>query len=234
MICHTVHLVNRRPIAFQEGLRDSSNDTVPNPITPEKLIHGHDLVSLNIIPDLQPDPDPDPDWLINTDPVDKVLESYQKLKKARSRLIDTYNSEFLSHLMSQAVNAKSRYQPVNHKALQKGDIVLLKEDNCKMNNYPMGIVKEIRTNCNDEVTGVTLLKGKTREVVKRHVSSLIPILSVGEPSDSSSNFMQNSFRTKEFDKVASIKEDNTKGHVKFKRKAAEASAEKTRLILAKS
>lgn len=234
LICHTVHLVNRRPIAFQEGLRDSSNDTVPNPITPEKLIHGHDLVSLNIIPDLQPDPDPDPDWLINTDPVDKVLESYQKLKKARSRLIDTYNSEFLSHLMSQAVNAKSRYQPVNHKALQKGDIVLLKEDNCKMNNYPMGIVKEIRTNCNDEVTGVTLLKGKTREVVKRHVSSLIPILSVGEPSDSSSNFMQNSFRTKEFDKVASIKEDNTKGHVKFKRKAAEASAEKTRLILAKS
>ena len=115
LICQTVHLVNRRPIAFQEGLRDNSDDTVPSPITPEKLIHGYDLVSL-IIPDLQPNPDPDPDWLANTDPVDKVLESYENLKKVKSRLIDTYNSEFLGHLMKQAVNDKSRYQPVNHKA----------------------------------------------------------------------------------------------------------------------
>ena len=138
LVSETVHLVNRRPIAFQEALQDTSNDTIPNPITPEKLIHGYDLVSVNIIPELQPDPDPDPEWMTSKGPVDQIKESYQKLKIVRSNLIKTYNSEFLYNLIKQAVNDKNRYQPIDHKPLQKGDIVLLKEENCKMHNYPMG------------------------------------------------------------------------------------------------
>ena len=96
----------------------------------------------------------------------------------------------------------------------------------------MGIVKGIKTNCN-EVTRVTLLKGKSR-VVKRLVSSLIPILSVGEHSDSNIKVLQNSLLTKDFNKADSNNYDNTKGHVKFKRKADDVSAKKTRQILAES
>ncbi|XP_068231971.1 uncharacterized protein [Palaemon carinicauda] len=51
LVCHAVHLINRRPIAFKEALRDCSN-SVPTPITPEELIHGYSLVSLNIVPAL--------------------------------------------------------------------------------------------------------------------------------------------------------------------------------------
>ena len=113
-VAQTIHMVNRRPVAFQEGLRDVSNETVPDPITPEKLIHGFDLVSLNIIPELQPEPEHDPDWLKNTDPLSNIQESYFKLKKTRHLLSETYHSEFLGQLMKQAVNDKSRYKPVSH------------------------------------------------------------------------------------------------------------------------
>ena len=40
----------------------------------------------------------------------------------------------------------------------------------------MGLVKEVFTNVNDEVTGATVIKGKTKEAVKRHISTLIPLL----------------------------------------------------------
>ena len=62
LISHVIHIINRRPIAFQEALRDSSGDEVPDPITPEILIRGHSLVSFNVIPELQAEPDIDPSW----------------------------------------------------------------------------------------------------------------------------------------------------------------------------
>ena len=191
IVAQTIHLVNQRPIAFQEALRVTGGDTLPDVITPEKLIHGYDLASLNIIPGLQPDPKYDPDWLVSSDIVDNVNDSYKKLKKARNLLIETYNSEFLGHLIKQAVNSKCRYKPVLHKKLQIGDIVLIKEDNCKLLNFPMAIVTDIITNTNNEVTSIILRKGKTRETVKRHVSSLTPILSAPESQPPMSNTQDN-------------------------------------------
>ena len=232
-IAQTVHLVNRRPIAFQEGLRDSSDEILPNPITPEKLIHGFDLVSVNLIPELQPDSDSDPDWQINTDPICNIKDSYSKLRKVRSQLIETYNNEFLGTLMKQAVNAKNRYRPVTHKKLHVGDIVLIKEDNCKPMNFPMAVVKQVTTNINDEVTGAVLQKGN-REIVKRHATSLIPILQaedtsaiVDKPDDTS--------HVGSGDLQANLRHPiDSKGYSKLKRKAAIESQNKTKLLLSDS
>ena len=53
LIFQIVSLVNKRPIAFKEGSRDNDvNQMIPNPITPEMLIRGYELVSLNLIPGL--------------------------------------------------------------------------------------------------------------------------------------------------------------------------------------
>ena len=46
----------------------------------------------------------------------------------------------------------------------------------KPNQFPMAIVKEIVLNDLGEVTGAKVLKGRTRETVQRHVSSLVPLL----------------------------------------------------------
>ena len=174
IICQTVHLVNRRPIAFKEALRDSSGDEVPEPITPESLIRGYDLLSLNIIPELHRDPEPG--WDPSLDLQTKIKTDFSQLQKIRSNLIDAYHSEFLSGLVHQAVNVKDRYKPVTHKSVSKGDIVLIKEQYTKPINYPMGRVINVTTNANNEVTGAEIMKGKTRERVFRHSSVLIPLL----------------------------------------------------------
>ena len=175
IVAQTVHIVNRRPIAFKEGLRDPDHESAPIPITPENLIKGYDLISINVIPELQGEPEGDPTWS-SDNPQKSVFQNYEKLMKARENLKGLYQSEFLGTLLKQATDERNRYVPCNNKKLEKGDIVLIKEVNTKVQHYPMGIVKEVLTNENGEVTGATILKGRTREITKRHASTLIPIL----------------------------------------------------------
>ena len=174
LISYVVHLANRRPIAFKEALRDDKLDSVPEPITPELLIRGYELTSINIIPDLQYSPPVDPDWTENSST--SVKDSYAKLRKVRIDLLNVYQEEFLATLIAQAVDRRDRYRKISHKVLKEGDIVLLKEVNIKPNNYPLAIVKQTISNDSGEVTGAIVLKGKTRELVKRHSSTLIPVL----------------------------------------------------------
>ena len=41
-----IHMVNRRPIAFKEVFRDSSDSNFPDPITPEMITHHSNLTIL--------------------------------------------------------------------------------------------------------------------------------------------------------------------------------------------
>ena len=217
--------MNRRPVAFKEALRDTDiNKTLPDPITPDCLIRGYNLVSVNLIPELQrhPDPELDEDYLVS--PCDKVKENYTKLHKVRSYLINIFHEEFLGNLIHQAVNAKDRFKPVKHTLLQKNDVVLIKEPYSKPNQYPMGIVRDVTINELGEVTGVTLLKGKTGEVTKRHSFNLIflfrPDVSSNEDKDSLNHDSNDS--------------NSASTHTRGKRKAAKINALKTRQILQKN
>ena len=105
----------------------------------------------------------EPDWKPNTNPVDHIKKSFAKLNQVREELVNSYQSEFLPKLVADAVNKQGRYKPVRHNRLEIGDIVLIKEDNTKIANFPMGIVKQVFRNHLDEVTGALVLKGSTRE-----------------------------------------------------------------------
>ncbi|XP_064089863.1 uncharacterized protein LOC135203822 [Macrobrachium nipponense] len=177
LVCNVVHLANKRPIAFKESLRETEADSCPEPITPEMLVKGYEIVSLNIIPDLEEVPD-DPEWKMSSSPTEVIKDEYAKLRKVRHNLLEAYQNEFLSTLVAQAVDRKDRYRPVCHQKLGIGDIVLIKEPNTKTINFPLGIVKDIEENDLGETTGAIILKGKTREVIKRHVTTLIPYLTV--------------------------------------------------------
>jgi hypothetical protein len=174
----TVHLANRRPVAFKETLRDSLN--VPDPITPEILIHGHELLSFNIIPDLQEPPDT---HNLSKAPVKFLKDAFNSLQIVLKNLKEKYHSEFIATLIKQAVDKKDRYKVVAHKTLSVGDIVLIKDGFSKPANYPMGIIRELKRNIKGEVTGVTVFKGSTRENVKRHVSQLILLLSPSQEKE---------------------------------------------------
>ena len=179
----TIHLVNKRPVAFKEVLRDDLSFDSPDPITPEILIRGHELPSINVIPSLNTEPD---DWVPNPT-VENLRNHYSKLKKVRENLFELYQGEFLATLVSQATDRQGRYKKQAHKVLKIGDIVLLKEDLTKPAKYPMAVVKDVKINDLGEVTGVVVLKGGTREMVKRHSTAVIPLLSICDEHVSSKN-----------------------------------------------
>ena len=85
IVCQTIHLANRRPMAFKEALREEENDvSLPSAITPEILLKGHELISVNLIPCLQGEPD-DVDWVSNdSNPVIHVRDSNRKLAKCHN------------------------------------------------------------------------------------------------------------------------------------------------------
>ena len=212
-VAQTVSIVNKRPIAFRETLRENQGDDpeVPAPISPELLLKGYNLTTLCIIPSNHPGEY----WVPSRDPVDEIRTNYKKLEKVRENLINLYHDEFISSLIYQATNKKDRYKPVKHKTLNIGDVVLLKEDNMKRINFPLGIVQKVFSNDLGEITSAEIRKGRSGEVVKRHVSSLIPILSSISPTVTTENgsSSKSSIRTTE------------------KRAAAVASSERTKNML---
>ena len=172
LVSEVNHLINKRPVAFMEASRDDLSADVPDPITPEMLIYGRTLPSVNCIPGLHPVPD-DPDYVaLSTN----KSSSFSKLEKIRSRMLDLYKEEYYAKLMTQSLDQSNRYSPKKHHILSPGDIVLIKEKFTKVNDYPLAIVRAVTTNCLGEVTSAELKRGDTGEIIKRHSSNLIPLL----------------------------------------------------------
>ena len=96
--------------------------------------------------------------------------------KIRENLIEIYQNEFLAQLVYQATDAKDRFKPVKHTKLSNNDVILLREPHTKPQNYPLARVIDVTVNRLGEVTAVQAMKGNNREVVRRHVSSVIPLL----------------------------------------------------------
>jgi len=178
LIAQTIHLINKRPIAYKETLRDETSESLPTPITPELLVKGRELNVLNIIPALHPDPesDEDPDWNPGVDPSDALRYQLTKLRKVQSNLIDSYNSEFMKTLVDQSTDKHGRYKTVRHHKLRVGDVVLLRDPMLKAHRYPLARVEEVVTNDMGEVTDVVAKRGSTGELTRRHTSSVIPFL----------------------------------------------------------
>ena len=176
-VSQSVHLVNRRPIAFQESLREGQlGESMQEVITPELLLHGFNLTSINVIPALQQVDIDDLCQGEDFDPLEHIRDVDKKLRNVRSKLLKMYHEEFIPQMIKQATDRKSRYCPKKHNKLQVNDLVLLREDNVKVANMPMGKVLEIVENNLGEVTSAVVLKGGTKERVKRHVCGLIPLL----------------------------------------------------------
>ena len=80
--------------------------------------------------------------------------------------------------MEQAVDDNSRYVPVKGAYVNVGDVVLIEEKFTKTQQYPLGVVVKRYLNVNNEVTNVEVRKGKTGEIIRRHITSLIPLLTL--------------------------------------------------------
>ena len=174
-----VCIINKRPICFKDDLRENSTQNeLLTPITPECILRGHDLTTINILPSREVDMDAE--WLPEKDSEMFIKDNLAKLNQNRQKLADIYQDEFLGELMHLATNKKGRYTKVKHVKLEVGDICLIKEPMQKAVNFPMGIVTAVTTNSIGEVTDVVLRKGN-KEKIRRHVNSVVFLLK-GDPS----------------------------------------------------
>lgn len=174
IIAQAVSLLNKRPVAFREPLRDDNPD-IPQPISPEMLVYGRELITPNVIPSLEADSSEN--WIPSASGEQgNFSTAMSRIRNVRANLVTSYNREFLQNLLDQATNVKDRYKPVSHNLLEVGDIIMLKETHMKSSDYPMARVDKIIKNDIGEVTNVIATKGKTLESVKRHVTSVIPIM----------------------------------------------------------
>ena len=149
----------------------------PQVITPELLIKGRENVSINVVPAFNgQNEDADIDWKPDAHSEDKLREEFAKYSKVSQRLLETYNAEFINSLVDQSTNKADRYKLVRHDKLKVGDVVLLKEPLLKANQFPMAVVRKTIENYLGEVTNVEVFKGCTRELVKRHVTSIVPLI----------------------------------------------------------
>ena len=185
-------IINKRPIAFLAGLRSSAEDEAPQEITPEMLLHGRALEWTNIVPGLQPIDEEIYQTGNKKGSTVKFKDQYVKLRSCLESLKKLYNDEMVAQLIDQAVSRKDAYVKVKHKSIEPGDIVLLKEENTKPINYPMGRVKTVKINNIGEVVGAEIVKGTSNEVVRRHASVLIPILRKAEAEVESDGDQQSS------------------------------------------
>ena len=183
LVSKSICLINKRPIAMKDALR---SDDVEDPvITPELIITGYESAVVNVIPDLQPAEDVYEDVYPGV-----IRQKHSNLCRVREKLRQIYHEEFLSTLISQAVDKRGRYKQVRHRALRAGDVVLLRDEYTKAYNYPMARVVSVETNDIGEVTAARVKKGLTGETVYRHTSSLIHLLSgedAQEPGDCAKN-----------------------------------------------
>ena len=169
VISESKMLINKRPIAFKNGLFDNNTDIL-NPLTPEMIVKGRDVACINIVPQVTSDNN-DEDFTVQN--CTKVIsDRYNQLQRVRSKLTELYQSEFVANLFQQAIDRKGRYDEKTHCKLKIGDVVCIKSDFGKPFDYPLAIVIDVEVNDLDEVNVVTLRKSN-HEIVRRHVSNVI-------------------------------------------------------------
>ena len=134
--------------------------------------------------------------------------------------------EFISTLIKQSIDKTNRYCPDIHKTLNIGDIILLKDVYIKPNNFEMAIVKSIVFNDLGEVTDVICKKGKTNDFIKRHVASVIQMITLSDKN--SVNEDSNSINSIDLD-CNELSFNNLK--IRLKRKVALKSAILTKEML---
>ena len=183
LVNESQHFTNKRPIAFKESLRQMKESGNIEPITPEILLKGYSTNSISIAPSFNVEP---PDWVPNN--ANDIRETYKDLNSSREYLRELYHTEFVQSLIHQAVDRPDRYEPVQHRPLKTGDIVLIKEKMFKPLNYPLAIVTKVEYNDIGESVAAYLKKGATRELTYRHASTLILLIpnEDAEPVNSSS------------------------------------------------
>ena len=161
-------LVNKRPIVYKGKLSNVYMDM--GVITPETLLHGYDVPSLSIVPQMDSE---DRDFASEILPNEnKLYDSLDNLRKSKLLLDKVYYGEFIQNLRSSSLNKSGRYESKACDNLEKGDLVLIRQKLIKPYFHPLAVVTDTEVNSLGETNTVIARKGNG-ELVRRHVTELV-------------------------------------------------------------
>ena len=158
-------LVNKRPVAYKRLLKPENSEENLSVITPEMLIRGYEVPSIDILPQYASDIN-DPMYL------EDFHEYHYKIGKILKDIRNSYQTEFLETLRCQSTSVKNRYSPNDHNMVAVGDLVLIRSKFVKPYLCPLGLVKSVELNELGESTAVTIRKSNG-ETIRRHVSDIV-------------------------------------------------------------
>ena len=160
-------LINKRPIAYKNLNSDMNLDSSVTTLTPEMLIRGFDVPSLQVVPQIYVEDESDSESYANDG-----FEYYKKLRKVVENLKKIYYDEFLYNLRYQSANKADRYKKVLHMAPKIGDLVCVKNKFSKPFSALLGIVTSVEFNNLNEVVAVIIRKSNG-ENLRRHVTDVV-------------------------------------------------------------
>ena len=123
LLSQVKHLLNKRPVAFKDTVRVSPSEEEVEPISPEMLIYGRELPSLNLQLHHR-DPDWQPQVPKDSEQINKQLRKYIETKNKLNQL---YNEEFIQKLLDQPIDKHNRYSPTFHNAINVGILFFSKK-----------------------------------------------------------------------------------------------------------
>lgn len=162
-------LINKRPFTCKSSLIDPSIDSTALVLTPEMLIKGYEVPTLSVIPQFDSEVSDNELWNVKED---KIVNNMEKLIRVRKNLINYYSDKFIGNLLEQSTNKLGAYQHKKHTTCNVGDLVVIKQKNCKPYSCPSGIVTNVETNDLDENVCVSVRKANG-EILRRHVTDII-------------------------------------------------------------
>ena len=174
LVAEAKALINKRPIGFRNMLSANEVDPeCPFVITPELLLRGYEVPSLNILPGFSdPEETENLDWSPNSS---KVFKDFKLLNVTKSKIFNIYEQEFLRNLEAQATTLPNRYKKHGQYEVRVGDLVAIETNLVKPYHYPLGIVTDLELNDLQEVNAVTVRKANN-ERIRRHPSDIILLL----------------------------------------------------------
>ena len=131
-------LINKRPFTCKQLLIDPSIDKEGLVLTPELLIRGYEVPALAVIPHLNIDEDNEDALWCPTE--DNIVCRFNKLCNVRRKLMNFYSDKFIQTLFDQSVDKPRSFERKNHIACNVGDLVVIKQKNCKPYSCPSGII----------------------------------------------------------------------------------------------